>query len=258
MSAPMKFGSEYNFWIKSEKGTDLTRGDGNGKIVKTSKEDIAISPKKSALVIIDMQNYFLHERCCDGKLGREMIPTLIETVKACRKAGMPVVWCNMGFSKSDVKNIPPAYFYSSYRRDKTFFGQSIGKLDDGSDMGAKLARGSWNADLFGALKEIAEEGIKAGTDTWLWKIRYSGLTGSQPLNTWLEQNEITTTFFGGVNTDVCVYGTLADAYYLGYDAILVRDLAATGNPEFVTQTAYFATEMRGWTTDSKSLLAALE
>ncbi|KZT52579.1 Isochorismatase hydrolase [Calocera cornea HHB12733] len=256
MSA-LKFGNEFNYWLKSEKGTDLTRGVAGGRPLKTGKEEVLINPKRSALVIIDMQNYFLHEKCCNGKLGREMIPTMIESVKAARKAGMPVVWCNMGFHKADLKTIPPSYLYSSYRRDKKVFGESIGALDDGTDMGGKLAKGSWNAQLYGPLKELADEGIAAGTDVWLWKNRYSGLTGSQPLNLWLEENDITTTFFGGVNTDICVWGTMADAYYLGYDIILVKDLAATGNPDYVTQTAYFATEMRGWTTDAASLEAAL-
>jgi nicotinamidase-related amidase len=77
------------------------------------------------------------------------------------------------------------------------FGESIGKLDDGTDMGGKLSKGSWNSELYGPLKELAEEGIKAGTDVWVWKNRYSGLTGSQPLNLWLEENDITTCFFGG-------------------------------------------------------------
>jgi len=258
MTAPVKFGNEYNFWLKSEKGTDLTRGVGNGKVVKTGKEEIVIAPKKSALIIIDMQNYFLHEKCGNNKLGRDLIPATIESVKACRKAGMPVVWCNMGFHAGDLRTLPPAYLYHSYRRDKLAFGESIGKLEDGSDMGGKLTKGSWNAELYGPLKELAEDGIKSGTDVWLWKNRYSGLTGSQPLNLWLEDNEISTTFYGGVNTDICVWGTMSDAYYLGYDIIMVKDLAATHAPEFATETAYFSTEMRGWTTDSKSLIAALE
>ena len=39
--------------------------------------------------------------------------------------------------------------------------------------------------------------------------RLSGLWGAQtPLGLWLQENEITTLFFGGVNADQCVWGTL--------------------------------------------------
>jgi nicotinamidase-related amidase len=39
--------------------------------------------------------------------------------------------------------------------------------------------------------------------------RLSGLWGAQtPLGTWLEENEMTTLFFGGVNSDQCVVSFL--------------------------------------------------
>lgn len=187
-----------------------------------------------------------------------MVPAMIETVKAARKAGLPVVWLNMGFHKGDLKTIPPSYLDVSAKRDGVPFGESIGKLADGTDKGGKLARGSWNADLYGELKPLAEEGIKAGTDVLLWKNRFSGLTGHQPLNVWLSENQITTTFFCGTATDNCVYSTFVDAYYLGYDCILVKDLCATHRPDYVAQTIFSASEMRGWRSDSESLRAALE
>lgn len=51
----------------------MTRGEGNGKVVKTSKDDILINPKKSALVIIDMQS----------QSGSALCPTY-ETYEALR------------------------------------------------------------------------------------------------------------------------------------------------------------------------------
>ncbi|KAF8642314.1 hypothetical protein AX16_009584 [Volvariella volvacea WC 439] len=60
----------------------------------------------------------------------------------------------------------------------------------------------------------------------------SGLWGYQSaLDLFLKENGIQTLFFAGVNTDQCVLGTLADAYFRGYDCILVEDATATTSPQ---------------------------
>jgi nicotinamidase-related amidase len=55
--------------------------------------------------------------------------------------------------------------------------------------------------------------------------RLSGLWGAQtPLGLWLQENEITTLFFGGVNADQCVVGSFVTSmgrtdlltYVVGY------------------------------------------
>lgn len=59
----------------------------------------------------------------------------------------------------------------------------------------------------------------------------SGLWGYQTaLDLYLKENGITTLLFGGVNADQCVLGTLTDAYFRGYDCILVEDITATSSP----------------------------
>lgn len=77
----------------------------------------------------------------------------------------------------------------------------------------------------------------------------SGLWGYQSaLDLYLQENGITTLLFGGVNADQvfynfmfvpranipdrwqCVGGTLVDAYFRGYDCILVSDITATTSP----------------------------
>lgn len=78
-----------------------------------------------------------------------------------------------------------------------------------------------------------------------------GLWGSgTALELYLKEEGINTLFFAGVNTDQvrscgifctcnsydntfpqCVLGTLIDAYFAGYDNILIQDAAATTSPD---------------------------
>lgn len=101
---------------------------------------------------------------------------------------------------------------------------------DGIAAGRLLTQGAWNSELFGPLKPLQAAGAKAGTDLWFNKSktancmqlikspftdilsdRQSGLWGAQtPLGLWLEENQITTLFLGGVNTDQCVVSVVID------------------------------------------------
>ncbi|KAF5389162.1 hypothetical protein D9757_004921 [Collybiopsis confluens] len=78
-------------------------------------------------------------------------------------------------------------------------------------VGPKLVRGSWNAQPWGDLFTEQTEGVANGTDFYLNKNRLSGMWGpSTPLQMWLQDHSITTLFFGGVNIDQCVLGTLIE------------------------------------------------
>lgn len=88
--------------------------------------------------------------------------------------------------------------------------------------------------------------------------RLSGLWGAQtPLGLWLQENEITTLFFGGVNADQCVWGTLLDAYYKGFDVIYVDDLAATVSPTYATQMVRYNADLNGFLGNSTEIIQAL-
>ncbi len=52
-----------------------------------------------------------------------------------------------------------------------------------------------------------------------------------PLDAIPRNPRLATVLFGGVNLDQCVLHTLADANLLGYDTVLVKDGAATTNPD---------------------------
>lgn len=49
-----------------------------------------LDPEKTALVIVDMQNYFLDERCMDHPNGLKAIEPTIRVLDACRKGDVQV------------------------------------------------------------------------------------------------------------------------------------------------------------------------
>lgn len=46
----------------------------------------------------------------------------------------------------------------------------------------------------------------------------------------LNDNNLRTPLFTGINIDQCVMGTLQDAYLKGFDTILLKDGCATDSP----------------------------
>lgn len=73
----------------------------------------------------------------------------------------------------------------------------------------------------------------------------------------LKENGLTTLFFGGVNIDQCVWSTLVDAYFRGYDVILVDDISATVSPYYTNQMVDYNGLLDGWVTNSSVILAGL-
>jgi len=92
-------------------------------------------------------------------------------------------------------------------------------------------RGEKNSDLYGPLQGLYEEGRDKGSDVWIHKNRMSGLWDQGLLENFLKENGTRTIFFAGVNADQCVLGTYIDAYYKGYDCIMLEDATATTSPE---------------------------
>ncbi len=222
-------GNYYNYWRKLPNGTfDLTRSDRSPvtspKVIPMTGSSIKIEPNRTALVIIDMQNYFLHpDLSPSAKTGRAAVEPTVNMINGFRKHGMKVLWVNWGLTEYDLLTIPPAFKagFSTNGSDlaNETFGSDMGTIKENGTtihLGRLLMRGAWNAEPYGVLGTMKNEGIAAGTDLWFNKNRLSGLWGPQtPLRLWLQENEMSTLFFGGVNADQCVWSTLVDAYFKG-------------------------------------------
>lgn len=228
--------------------TDTPRNIGKGRNAwRRTPERIALAPPRAArparlsarpvgleldlgrtaMVIVDMQNAF----CAPGGLAdlggfdlapvRAPIGPLNALLPALRQHDVPVIWLNWGH-RADLLNVPPMALHAF---DKDGNGRGIGDELPGG-RGNVLLKDSWSAAIVDDLQTDPR-------DIHVDKYRVSGFWDT-PLDSILRNLDIRTLLFAGVNLDVCVYHTLADAHFLGYDCILVEDCSGTTAPQFCT------------------------
>lgn len=87
-------GEEWHYDRKS-KTYDLTRGrDAPSLKLRTTQGPaetyITISPSVAALVVVDMQNFFLHPKCRDHPLGLAAVDPTLRVIAKCRQLGIQV------------------------------------------------------------------------------------------------------------------------------------------------------------------------
>jgi len=234
--------------------------------VSGNAHSIKIEPNRTALVIIDMQNFFLHpDLSPSAKTGRAAVQPTVDAINGFRKAGMKVLWVNWGLTEYDLLTIPPAFKagFSTNGSDlaSQTFGSDMGTITENGTtihVGRKLMRGAWNAEPYGPLETLKNEGLAAGTDLLFNKNRLSGLWGPQtPLGLWLQENEMSTLFFGGVNADQCVWSTLVDAFFKGYDIVYVDDISATTSPTYAQEMCRYNAQGYGFMGNTTAILKAL-
>lgn len=126
---------------------------------------------------------------------------------------------NWGLTDHELTTIPPSLVRSFTKGSKGGFGSRLP-----GTFGRVLMRDQRNSALYGPLQGLYEDGKEKGTDVWIHKnrfvvlgngrrseltfrlmlndVRMSGLWGPQTsLDLYLQENGITSLFFGGVNAD---------------------------------------------------------
>lgn len=92
---------------------DLTRGSSKKLSIATTEgygdTFFAIDPEKSALVIVDMQNFFLNPKCMVHPLGMKAVEPTIAAIKKCREAGIQVGALCFSSQPSSIRFIPERY-----------------------------------------------------------------------------------------------------------------------------------------------------
>jgi ureidoacrylate peracid hydrolase len=201
-------------------------------VVAADPHPVEIDLARTALLVVDMQNDFLHPDGWFAKSGidpaaaRAAIAPVFALAQAARSGGVPVVWLNWGV-RPDVANMP-AFAVERARNG----GQRPTYGDPSpSGQGRVLVNGDWGA-------AIVDELPVGDADRIVAKHRLSGFWDNE-LDAMLRRRQITTLVFAGINTDRCVFASLTDASFLGYDCILAADACATSSPAYVGEAVLF-------------------
>jgi len=172
---------------------------------------------RSALIIVDMQNDFLHPDGNFSYIAREHpefnidMPFLVETIPnvkkladAFRAAGRPVVYL--------AHVLKPDY------SDAAFPYWRIG-IEPGSGNRTHCVEGTWGAQIVDELAPWEGEHV-------VIKKGFGGFAPSTPLDTILRNMGVTTCVVTGVTTCVCVSTTVRGGIEHNYRMILVSDAVA--------------------------------
>ena len=164
----------------------------------------ALDGAATALIVIDMQNYFM----ADGypvacPVAREIVPNVNRLAASTRRAGGLVVWVRM--------TAPPdsAETWSALHQRIATEGAAA-RLGD-------LAPGAHGYALWDGMDV---EDIDAVVD----KTRYSAfIRGASDIEALLRRRGIHTLVFTGVATNVCVESSARDAMMLNFRTLMVSD-----------------------------------
>lgn len=253
-SAPARgsFGpSPNNAWSSGASGLSLVRKAVRPRPLRfeAAPQSIEIDIARSVLVVVDMQNDFCHAEGWFGQKGidvrpmRKPIPVIAKLLPVWRKAGGTVLWLNWGV-RPDRLNLSPAIQFKGKSGGVGYAERSP------RDRGRSVVPGDWGA-------QVVQELAVAPADITVFKHRLSGFWDNE-LDSILRQQGSSTLLFAGVNTDRCVFSTLQDAGFLGYDCVLLQDACSTPSPAYVTRAIHFIVrQLHGFVATTQALLPAL-
>lgn len=166
-----------------------------------NRRDLKLIADRSALLVVDMQNYFLHESghaFLEG--GKAVVPTVARVINAFRDAGRPVIFTR------HVHN------------------------PDGSDAGIMgwwwrdmIVEGTSDSEIFAEVAPLPEEQV-------ICKHRYSAFFDTD-LELNLRKLGIEDIVVAGVMTNLCCESTVRDGFYRDYRMFVLADGTGTVTEE---------------------------
>ncbi|MFN8221895.1 MAG: isochorismatase family protein [Gaiellales bacterium] len=175
----------------------------------------ALDPRRTALLVIDMQNAFCHPEGTLGISGVEVapataaIPVVAGLVTSCRDAGVPVLWSRQVHLPDDA-------------------GRARKRLAAHTAKRARVSAlsGTWDAQLVDELAPLATD-----PDLVFTKHRF-GCFYETRLEALLRMLGTEALLVCGATANACVETTLREAYLRDYDVVAVTDAIAAVRPEW--------------------------
>lgn len=221
-------------------------------IVPAKPEAIKLDTKRTAIVVVDMQNAFCKKGGMLDILGmfpEAMVKRVIETdkrvIEASRRKGIKIVYLRMAF-RPDLSDAGGA---DSPNPLKEIGLVAMRKRPEWK--GKFITVGTWDC-------EVTDELKPQPGDITVDKNRYSGFTNTE-LNVILQTHNIKHLVFLGLATNICVESTLRDAFFHEYFPILVNDGCGNFGPECTQEaTIWNVSNLFGWVTTSDDFIKALK
>jgi ureidoacrylate peracid hydrolase len=179
-----------------------------GKLIAHDTIDAA----RTALVVIDMQNYFCSERFAGSMpLSRAIVPNINRMARALRAASGPVMWIQTTAAGALERWANHhEYMLSPERKAQRLAG---------------LAESSEGFELYAPIEALP-------TDVRVKKVKYSALLpDSSNLHAVLRQRGIESVLIAGTATNVCCETTARDAMVLDYRVVMLSDANAAWTDE---------------------------
>lgn len=174
-----------------------------------------LDPTGTALLVIDMQNAFAHPGGTLGSSGVDVapavaaIPRIGVLVRACRAAGMPVVWTLQAHVEPDARRARKRLAPHTARR-----------------AGVSALAGTWDARLVDELAGLADDPLFVVT-----KHRFGAFYETR-LHALLEMLGVGALLVAGATANACVETTMREAYLRDYDVVAVTDCIAAVRAEW--------------------------
>lgn len=211
-------------------------------------EAIEFDPEKSAIVVVDMQNYDIAPgglfdlTGVDTTHGRNVIEPIKAVLGCARSSNMPVIYTKNVLPRDRLlwPNEDSPWYWKSSRREMHA---------DPSLQQTMAIEGNWGG-------EIVEELSPTDGDFVIQKTCYSSFVNTD-FDLVLRRKGIRYLFLTGIGTPTCVDATARDAYFHEYWPIVISDCCGAILPETHEQALAAIKRRYGWVTRSADLFAAL-
>ena len=171
-----------------------------------------LDPAKTAFVVIDMQNYFMHpDYQGEVPMAREIVPDVNRLAAAVRDSGGHVVWVkNATNDTRESWSVFHDWLMTPERRDRRY--ATMDTAHEGHALWAQLDAMPQDAQLV--------------------KKRFSAfIDGSSEIVAYLRGRGIDTVLIGGTATNVCCESSARDAMMLNFKVVMVHDALAAYTDE---------------------------
>jgi ureidoacrylate peracid hydrolase len=175
-----------------------------------------LDARTSALLVIDLQNAFIHDKGTLGISGVDtrrlssIVPVLGELIPKCQAAGIPVIW-----------TVQEHFAVDASRARKKLAGHTSRRKQ------VSALAGTWDEEIVDELKPLA-----AVNPAYVIRKHRFGAFYETRLEMMLKMLGTRTLFVAGTTTNACVETSIREAYLRDFDVVALNDCISGVNSEW--------------------------